>query len=179
MKQIIIKRGASRIVVLLVSAGLVLKFPVISFSGIFKTFDNWRSSIIDREFITDYFFKYSFDYPGTFSFYLFQGIVANIREYRLYRRTKNDFLWPTYLTFFGLVNIQPIGDVVCRSGSDVWDSLYVIAGEDLFADSHTFNKSDNFCHNKDGFLRILDYGAKGVSRVIDKFGCELSKINGL
>lgn len=61
--------------------------------------------ISERLGLTIPFYK-SYEVRGTFSEFLFAGIMTNWNEYRFYRRTKNPFLMPSYFSLFGLFNIQ-------------------------------------------------------------------------
>lgn len=47
-------------------------------------------------------------------YYFFNGVLANLEEYRFYNRYPNKQIAPTFFSFFGLVNIQAKGTPIKR-----------------------------------------------------------------
>lgn len=110
--------------------------------------------------------------------YMFAGMWANWNEYRFYAATRNPFVWPTIFSFFGLFNIQRIGNACGYTSHEVWNALFEQAGNDLFADNHCFDNASNFCVSKEGKLRLLDYASEGSQKVVTKYGKQLAEISG-
>lgn len=92
----------------------------------------------------------------------FSGIMANLQEYKFYRKNKNLFVMPTYFTFFGLFNIQKRGTKIdFWENKDVWSYLLknIQNYGQAFQDGHTLSEIENYCLD-DGFLKIVDYGSR-------------------
>jgi len=91
--------------------------------------------------------------------YLFYGVVANLREYRMYKTyAHTGFLAPTVFTFFGLVNIQIRGEAVKDKDLHLFP-LAPILGADI-AGAETM-RSDQFCLI-DSCLHLADYGNQTI-----------------
>jgi len=88
--------------------------------------------------------------------YLLGGILANLAEYRLYRRFGNQRLIPTLFTFFGLVNIQVRGEPVPKERlwemqvHPMWCMTHGIVSMDI-------RKPEQFCL-LNGVVCLADYG---------------------
>jgi len=98
------------------------------------------------------------------------GIMANYQERKFYRQTKNVFVMPTYFSLFGLINIQEKGDSVSFwKDSDV--KKYIIDNSQNefqpFCDSHALMDVNNFCLDRVGRLRMLDYGSRFVAPFLE------------
>ncbi len=159
-----IKKGADRVVVLLPALGLVVKLPIIrvvrflhSFAGCFK----------DRRFVLKRLWmgvetpvSYHFGFRGM----LFKGLHANWCEFWFYWRTRNAFLQPTYFSFFGLLNIQQMGEPCLLDDVDVWSQLSGLTKRDVWKDSHHFANASNFGF-WNGKFRMFDYGSKASREV--------------
>ena len=107
---------------------------------------------------------------------LFRGILANYREYKLWKRSKHKLLVPTYFSALGLFNIQPFGKPNYRK---IWDLLLDTTNYSLILqkDSHTFGENDNWVII-DNHLKLADYGSRFTPQIIKQFGKSLmSAIN--
>lgn len=99
---------------------------------------------------------------------LFAGIMANLHEWKFYRKTKNPFTMPTYFSFFGLFNIQKRGETVNFCERDELRSYVCqnIEEEDqLFCDEHTLSSVDNYCLDNE-HLKLVDYGNRQVAEFL-------------
>ncbi|MEI6836011.1 MAG: hypothetical protein WCK59_04220 [Candidatus Falkowbacteria bacterium] len=106
---------------------------------------------------------------------MFSGIMANWNEYLFYRETKNLFVLPTYLSIFGLINFQKRGKEIYFWNSDEIREYICINSVDedqIFCDSHTFAKKENFCLDGDK-LKMLDYGSRHVHNFLRLNGDKL------
>jgi hypothetical protein len=133
-----------------------------------KSWKSFRREMIDT----------STDYPFGLRGCLLAGLNANWREYCFYKRSRNPFVWPTAFSFFGIINVQRIGTKCGYTTTEVWKTLYRIAGNDLFADNHCFANSDNFCVSKDKKLRLLDYASEGSQKVVLQYGEQFAALGG-
>lgn len=168
--------GTSRIVILIPFMGIAVKLPIIRVNMLLEAI--WAD-------VSRYKFKRSWktitgelEYPFSLRWCLFTGIVANIEEFRFWKRTRHDFVWATQSSFFGLANIQRLGKRCGYTSKEVWIALHKIAGDDLFEDNHCFAESTNFCIGKDGKLKLLDYGSLGSQKVVLQYGSEFAKLSG-
>lgn len=136
-----IKYGTSRVVVLLPFLGLALKFPRVYTIMMLR---NLYFGYIKRRFWKGLFLFLTSKGLGSFSYFMLNGIGSNLSEFWFYLKTRNKFAWPTYFSFFGLVNIQRLG-----TNPNFWDinQIYFIisnvAGRDV-KDGHTFTESNNY-----------------------------------
>jgi len=103
---------------------------------------------------------------------LFGGILANWIERRTFATTRNVFLPPTYITIFGLVNIQRFAQPCTLTDNVLWVALNEICDNDrcLWDDSHHFVNRKNFGWDGDGRLVMCDYGSRMVLPTILKYG---------
>jgi hypothetical protein len=112
---------------------------------------------------------------GTTAICLMEGVMANIQEWRFYRKTKHAFVMPTYFSFFGLFNIQKRGqEINFWKGVDVWHYIHqhVQNHAQPFCDGHTLAEIYNFCLD-DGHLKIVDYGSRRLEPFIEINGQRL------
>lgn len=161
------KIGRYRLVFIFPFFGIAIKFPVIRLFNFFwmiiRHLVRLKVKRIYKEAIL------SVDCDIGYNNWLFGGIVANWREFVFFRKTKHPFLLPTYFSLFGLFNIQMAGEPCLFKEVDLWCQLYELTDGKVFADSHHFGNSNNYCFNG-GVLRILDYGSKKTHGVIIGFG---------
>ena len=131
-----------------------------------------RSKEIDLEVIP---FK-SYEIMGI-RYNLFRGIMANWNEYCFYRKTKNLFVMPTYFSLFGLINIQKRGqEISFWNRSDIWEYICrnSISPNQVFCNSHSFRRKENFCLDGDK-IKMLDYGNRHVHKFLELNGENLFK----
>ena len=76
---------------------------------------------------------------------LFGGLAANWNEFLFYSKTNNPFLQPTYFSFFGLLNVQLLGEKCSLDESMFWNQLYELTDGRVRDDMHHFSNPDNFC----------------------------------
>lgn len=186
------KKGMSRIVILIPQLGIVLKIARIDFfrslKNIFKiiglisdrNYETGRSKILQWFIDRKYYFKWGFIGPvDTFhvepslTYLLFRGIWANLSEFVFYvLNIGNGFLVPTYFSLFGIINIQPLQKDVCNKDDKVFGHLcrFTEFNELFKHHAHTFAERSNFCVDKEGKLRILDYASKGAQKMTKKYG---------
>ena len=100
---------------------------------------------------------------------LLRGITENWREFILYCQCRSPFLMPTYLSLFGLLNIQKAGCILTDDDVDPWSQLFEITNGGILDDRHTFEATGNFCI-ENGKLRIVDYGSIRAHRVLRQYG---------
>jgi hypothetical protein len=106
----------------------------------------------------------------------FEGFSSNWRERTYYKHADASgklLLQPTYLTFFGVFNVQKYGEPADEADSDeMYRQFHSIAGKALIRDGHHWSFADNFHVHTDG-LKILDYGNVATQQIIDEFGAAL------
>ena len=163
-------RGSDRIVLTLPSFGIVIKFAKIRLKDIvidiilyLKDRRTWKTMLK--------FFKYHHCQVGGFKYYLFNGIISNKLEYKLWRKTKHQILVPTIFSFFGLFNIQKFVQVPKdKTDADFWCQFNMIVRKKwLWHDSHAFSNFENFTIET-GKVQFIDYGSKAVIGVVLQFG---------
>lgn len=163
-----IRKGETRVVVLLPLLRLAIKFPKIHPFKAYRLFIRLMGRENRWEMLKKYW-QFSPKAIGSFKYFLLNGLRANRQEFTFYRRTRNSFLNPTYFSLFGIFNVQPIGQPCPMIDVDVWCQLYELTNGKVFKDSHCFANPRNFCHHK-GRLRIIDYGSDGAQEVILEYG---------
>ncbi|MDD5457351.1 MAG: hypothetical protein PHV30_10015 [Candidatus Margulisbacteria bacterium] len=158
---------------------IVVKFPVMNFKLAFQ-------SLILRYLILKEMFlnklttrgRYSDDLyedtlRGCFTGILMKGIRANLKEYTTWFNSPNPRLMPTYISLFGLVNIQKRGIVVRTPQNDLIFRLLRIATQDppdLFGDMHALGLDENWVVDSDGQVKLADYGSETAGKIIKKYG---------
>ena len=102
-----------------------------------------------------------------------EGLFDNWREYLFYKKTRHQFCQRTYLSLFGVVNIQRYGNT-CDNSTQDWQEIFIspqtdYCRTDFIRDGHHWFYGSNFCW--DGkFLRAVDYGSLRTQKLIEKFG---------
>lgn len=193
-------KGTSRTVILVFPLGLVFKFPqwtikkplkdTLKFLKLFyrcflkttnpptqidlATFHHYSQSIITTNY-EDIF---------SISYRLFRGVMANRNERLYFKTMKSSFLIPTYFSFFGLVNIQPLAKVFARHEHvytlEIYTELRKMITKD---DLKKFDRiclhhfiDGNFAQRKDGSIALFDYGNTQLVYFIEKYGESFSKV---
>jgi hypothetical protein len=156
----IIKTGEDRIVIAFPRLGFVLKVARLSISKLANLFKDVKRFYFGKTVMTLQgkinHLRYLIEY-----FYL-RGIYANLKEGQTWKRTKNPFLWPTWFSFFGLVNICPYAERVLTEeeydNSDLLKQISFFSGYRWQISPHTFEMAYNFCVDEFGKVKMLDYG---------------------
>lgn len=162
------KKGQDRFVLVLPKLGIAVKFPKIRLLNALSTiFNRIRSGRLKLLLWTCS--KWAPESQFVISGMLLRGIVANQRERRLWKRTHNPFLQPTFFSLFGLFNIQQYGKPYLGHNTDLWVQVRKITHEDAYRDAHQFSEPSNYCV-VDGKLRILDYGGRESTWVVLEYG---------
>ena len=165
-------RGRDRIAIIFPLIKMVIKLPQIH---IFKSFfqlygyakeNNWKGIIID--------WSWPLELKTGFKGLLFHGIAENWREFLFFFKTRNEFLQPTFFSFFGLFNIQLYGNPCGMNYVDLWRQLIELTDGRAWQDNHHFSNPDNFCYHSKKF-RILDYGNPQCHEVINLYGKKIVK----
>lgn len=125
---------------------------------------------------TEKIFKYQME--NTHQKFLFNGLMSNWHEFIFsIKNRKNTFITRTYFSFFGLINIQKRGKEFEMDPSEFKlkiEDILRVAGIlddcDYWKDSHTMNNPKNFCKDKNGKLRILDYGNIRMHKFLKEHG---------
>lgn len=162
-----IKKGTSRVVLVIPNLGIAIKIPRVQLLVVFRGTArlclkrDWQMLRID--------WSMSATHSAGFRGRLLKGLLDNRSEFAFYRRTHDPFLLPTFFSLFGLFNIQLYGEECGVTRVNLWTQLCGLTDRDVWADSHAFDWPPNFCR-RDGKLLILDYASKGAQEVIEKWG---------
>lgn len=169
-----IRTGQTRIVVLLPLLGLAIKFPKIHpiealglFNRLMRRRDRWKNIKLH--------WQCSSKAIAGFKGLLFAGIVANWKEFVFYYQTKNQFLNPTYFSFFGIVNTQPLGKPLLMNYYDLGHQLDDLTDGKIYLDAHCFTNPRNFCECS-GKLKITDYGSDSAQTVVREYGIKIYQL---
>jgi hypothetical protein len=191
MKNITLRKGTTRKVVLIHSLNIVLKFPAFDIKLGIKLVLKVLHLILSVYIFKDdskkwelrhqckYWLFRHYEIPNTLSYYLFRGLFANINEARfwLFHR-KNPLMIPTYFSLFGLVNIQPIVKPIKNCSVGIWHKLYKLTDipkEMSGHDAHAW-EDKNFTQKGDGSIALYDYGSSRAFPMIKKYGYRFSKV---
>ncbi len=168
-----IKSGQSRIVVLIPSMGIVLKFSRVEFKKACHTLrvafagKTQRARKGARRVLRERDMRQLWSMRR----FLFKGLVDNWSERRFYRETKYPVLAPTWLGL-GPVNVQQLAQPLPIDVDALWKRLYPILEQDIFRDAHHFYNSENF-GLVDGRFVVLDYASPIVQELMEKHGDRL------
>lgn len=161
------KKGKDRLVSIFPALGIAIKFPIIRFLAVIRAscrqIRNGDWKLLRKSW------SFSVKSQRGLKGVLLRGLLANWREYRFYQRTKNPFLQPTYFSFYGLVNVQQVGEPCLIRDQDLWRQLLDLTMNEVWADAHHFSNPENFCFYK-GKLRMHDYGSSACQTVIERYG---------
>lgn len=168
---------------------IVIKIPKMGLDMLFRYLkDSWAA----KESLLD-FLRFV---PGDFWYSVGRGLgfMENLREAVCYLRTRHHLLAPLYVPLVFLNVYKRMNGVggfafrddadVCRSfiyeGSDpdvyegskldVYDRKLAISGC-----SHTFESPKNFSYDG-GDVFLLDYGEKGIERLLSTYGNEIEEV---
>jgi hypothetical protein len=162
-----VREGSSRYVLLVPRLGIVVKFAR---TRIGRTF--WR---LIREKMSSNPSTRAFAFKMFSTFWRMsavKGLIENVSERRLYRKTKCPLLVPTYVSL-GFVNIQRLQLGRRPSGYKWFAQLTFLMQYHNWVSSHSFGNHDNFLIDDAGKLRMLDYGSPVIGPAIERFGTTL------
>lgn len=168
------KKGRHRFVFLFSSLGIVIKLPIVHFSETVNTLAKHVIRIELKEIYTEMSIPMNCGIIG-YRDLLFSGMMANWKEFLFFCKARNSFLQPTYFSFFGFINIQKMGKLCVIKTGDLWQQLDEITNKEARRDHHHFRNPSNFCLDKKGKLRILDYGSGQTREVITKYGQKIQE----
>jgi len=111
-----------------------------------------------------------------------EGIRGNWSEFRFYHKTRNPLLQPTYVSFFGLLNVQLLGHdvgidtltlkrlILRVVGTDVSGFTHppakFLRGLSKFLDRTERHATDNWSLSPEGKLTILDYADRRTQQLV-------------
>jgi len=162
-----IKRGYDRLVILIPSLQIALKFPRIYLR---KALPNIKRMLTSKKWLYKEIFEWNIYSFATLKQWLFKGMVENWYEYSFYIRTRHPFCVPTYFSFLGLLNIQRLASISQFKTTDLWCQLQELADMILISKgSHHLTEPANFTFENNR-LQIFDYGNQKVQEVIIQYG---------
>lgn len=170
-----IKRGTSRLVICLPKMGLVIKLPkpkpIVFLLNVKSAIGlGWKTGEMKKWLKWAAWLGDDNDVAGNVRYTLLNGIYQNWQEYRLWRRTRSAFLEPTHFSLLGLVNVQKYGDQLTEiSEGALWSQMLKLSERAVWSNGHHFANPENFSF-RDGSIRMLDYGGRGVAEVVEKYG---------
>lgn len=175
-----IKRGTSRLVICLPKLGLVIKLPlakpiVFVRQVISATRLGWKSKDMKKWLKWAAWLGEGTDTVGNIRYTLLNGSYQNWQEYRLWRRTRSSFLEPTFFSLLGLVNVQKYGEQLKGiSDGALWSQLLELSDKAVWSNGHHFANPENFSF-RDGMIRMLDYGGRGIEEVVIQHGDNIAR----
>ncbi|MEI8223823.1 MAG: hypothetical protein WCG20_01730 [bacterium] len=184
--------GNTRHAVLIHPFGICIKFPKINlFEGLRKLFKiiqllfeifvvktkkQWELEWYVKWII---FGHYEQVVVKPVSYCWMRGIMANGNEFYYYvTNSSNPLLIPTYFSFFGLINIQPIVNPMTTHRYDLFSLFWrstEIPNEMMGCDSHAW-ESQNFTQHQDGTIALYDYASTRAWPIVKKYGPRFSRI---
>jgi hypothetical protein len=183
-----IESGSTRAVLLL--GWFVLKFPIFakpdwhSVRFIFKM-GLHKYVLRNKNFEPDISYFNFFESLTAVMTPFTDGVFSNWLEFYYYLKTRNDFLVPTYFSFFGLVNVQKqIVKIKIRDEGLIYPFEEFFSIIDDYHRPSSFKLLLPFCHHMlkesycwgdDGGLMMFDYGNKSVFPFICEKGEEMHR----
>lgn len=160
----IIKKGSSRIVLLI--ASYAVKLPIIRPIKAIKVI--WKAVLCGR-LMACLTAPYDSESLLTFQRLLLRGLFDNLMEYYFYLTNNSQFLAPTYFSFFGLLNIQKAGSSIKTDHLNFKRQMRYLTNWDCENDGHTFANTNNFCIINCKLV-IVDYGSIKTQQVLKNYG---------
>lgn len=165
-------KGKTRSVIILSSLGVVIKIPIFIPKVYVKVasdavWDSFSKSKSISDFLT---LALTNDYSArryVWKTYVTAGIEANIREFIFWNKHRGEnFLVPTYFSFFGLINIMPLGESILTHPGlmCLWGRL---TNDQCREDDHHFVNNRNFVVFE-GRLCSCDYGNVLTQTVLER-----------
>lgn len=184
----VVKKGSSRRVYLIPSLGIAIKDPMIMLWPFLKSFyeiflrDFSKNPKLAQVYLKLLFRMNNINSPFSGGWYLFRGIVENWMEFLFFIKNRNNtFLMPVYFSFFGFINICPLGKefengLGFENAKKLWAELYTVTNGDILRDGHHFENTGNFCIYK-GKLKMCDYGGIRVRQIITRHILVLNELS--
>ncbi len=182
--------STTRSVILVHPLKIALKFPRFDFWSGMKTIFKWVNYsyyvYIRRDKLQMKNLRYELkwgvggpvDIQYSLSYRWFRGIMANINEMRFcWGNIRNPFMIPTYFSFFGLMNIQPLIVPIPELGCKLHEKFIMIIDQhtEMFEDNHAW-EDRNFTIRKDGTVAVYDYGSSRAFPMVKKYGRQFSRV---
>jgi hypothetical protein len=98
--------------------------------------------------------------------YFFEGMSANLSERRVWRETQDRRIAPTYLSIFGIVNIQERGEPIAIEDLERAPFRELRQSENIHIQD-TANRANQFALFADG-IRLVDYGSHDLEGYISR-----------
>lgn len=175
-----IKRGTSRIVIVLPKLGIVIKlartYPLAWVKHLWFLWRLRRRMNFWLE-LKDHF-NAGVDDVSSFDAFLLCGLCANWQEWRYWKQHRFRALVPTYWSLFGLCNIQAYGNansMDLNGWALVFQRLLVATQRDIWEDNHCFCVLRNFVDYA-GTIRLVDYGSLKTQRVLDQWNEQIYSV---
>ena len=171
-----LKKGSTRIVLLIPFLGIAVKLPIIRIGLIIKEL---KTFWVDKDLgcFVSFFYPFKVSDSGTFADLFFEGIFSNLIEFWTFFTLGSFALVPTYFTFFGLFNIQKmVISLNQKHEKYLARILFKVFGFYIYEDLYHFLETDNFTCSAEGRLQMIDYGSKEVARVLGRYGEELGRM---
>lgn len=174
------KYGTSRLVICLPKLGLVIKLPlakpIVFVRQVISAISLGRQSKDIKKWLKwAVWLGEDTDTVGNIRYTLLNGTYQNWQEYRIWRRTRSSFLEPTFFSLLGLVNVQKYGEQLTEiTVGALWSQLLELSDKAVWSNGHHFANPENFSF-RDGTIRMLDYGGRGVEEVVVQHGENIAR----
>jgi|GEM_PF-1392940 len=183
MERSYVAKGRHRVVLVIPSLGIVVKFPRFR-----KRFliEFWRDTIRAKS-LGPFVGRWSVTKRKNWGWMFrdlkraliltFMGMEANWGERSYYKHCSmysRLLLQPTYLSFLGVINIQEFAEPapIDESYTIYFAAEAIVGGEGMRPDGHHWSNARNF-HLANGRLRVIDYGSAETQRILDEHGLSL------
>ena len=160
-------KGKTRLVLVFPALGIVIKLPITEVKYALTVFASEGKN--RRGHSLRIHCRWLPECSYVFAGMIFKGVIANLRERIMYKRTHHPFLQPTIFSLFGFLNVQRYGVVCVSDCLSFWDQIRSITRQEAYTNPHQFSEPGNYCVDK-GKLRIMDYGGRGSARIVLKYG---------
>lgn len=190
--MVVCHKGTSRSVLAFPHLGIVLKVARIRWSdarAVLRTMRSrhrqYRMGMKRGEhfsvFLRRELLEYKVENAPSLKQTLLSGIVANWRERRYYRLSdceRRQLLQPTYLSIFGLLNVQKYGkpmkprSLMDPKFGELYNCYFAVVGPALNEDGHLFAYEGNF-HLAGNKVRFLDYASLATQRILSDHGPQI------
>ena len=98
---------------------------------------------------------------------LFGGWVMNVREAAFSAiHGSHEMVMPTYFSVFGFANVMPAGQGHDIPRASIWMTALSVVGGWGVLDAHTWSEAANFVRDREGRLRLVDYGDPRTQRAL-------------
>ena len=165
-------KGRTRFVFAFPLLGFVIKFPRMNLGSFFRLIRDIYRYGWENEKLT-----WLLDIDNEFSVkrLVLGGIRANWFEWIVWRKTHYKLLCPTWLSFFGLINVQKYGEPLQHGKVNMCKTISEITNGDSVRVGHGFESACNYCE-RNGHVQMIDYGCRRLWPVIEKYHQEISRL---